>query len=532
MAAGIFIFYLIILLLLALQARRRAKPGAEDFFLASRTLGPIPLLVTMAATNFSSFTIFGFAGAGYRFGYAYYPIMAFGTGFMALTFILLGIPARRAGKGSGAITPPELIGQRFQNHWLHLAYMLVMVVFTLPYLALQPLGAGYMLYSLFGIPKPLGAGLVVLIGLVYVLVAGLRGDVLTDLFQGWLMFFGAGILFWALISALGGFVNVNRTIAQKIPELFSRPGQTNFFTPKVWFSYLALWFVCDPMFPQLFQRFLAARDDRSLLNTARFYPLITGVFFFFPVALGVMAHKLLPALSQAETDRVLPILVSQSLSPVFAGVLTVVGLSALMSTMDSQLLTLSSMVLRDIRILLGKNPETATKGQVLVIIILSLMGWVLALRTPGTILEIATETFTGLAVLFPVTVAAAYWRKANPWAGLGSVLIGEATVILYHFKLLPDFGFLPVIMVVLISTLVLVLGSLLFPASNLKSWSSARALNWRVLGLPVILFILANDFWSWQRVGAMFLGLPFWLWYHIGLTLILVLVFSCRILRD
>ncbi|MEO0009888.1 MAG: sodium:solute symporter family protein, partial [candidate division WOR-3 bacterium] len=109
MTVVIFAGYLLILLMLALRARQKARPGAEDFFLASRTLGPLMLLLTLAATNFSAFTVFGFAGAGYRFGYSWYPIMAFGTGFMALTFILLGIPAHRAGKETGAITPPELI---------------------------------------------------------------------------------------------------------------------------------------------------------------------------------------------------------------------------------------------------------------------------------------------------------------------------------------------------------------------------------------------------------------------------------------
>ncbi|MFP4491525.1 MAG: hypothetical protein ACLFNZ_08615 [Spirochaetaceae bacterium] len=42
----------------------------------------------MAATNFSAFTFFGLSGAGYRTGYAFFPIMAYGTGFMALSFFM------------------------------------------------------------------------------------------------------------------------------------------------------------------------------------------------------------------------------------------------------------------------------------------------------------------------------------------------------------------------------------------------------------------------------------------------------------
>jgi hypothetical protein len=50
----------------------------------------VVLLGTMVATNFSAFTVFGASGAGYRDGYAFFPIMGFGTGFMAITFWIIG----------------------------------------------------------------------------------------------------------------------------------------------------------------------------------------------------------------------------------------------------------------------------------------------------------------------------------------------------------------------------------------------------------------------------------------------------------
>ena len=179
--------YLAVLLVLGVAARRRARHGAEDFFLAGRSLGPVLLLLTMAATNFSAFTVLGFSGAGYRIGYAYYPVMAFGTGFMALSFVLLGVPLWRAARRLGAITPPELVWLHFRHRPLHVAYLAVMVLFTLPYLALQPLGAGYALEGLLGLPHVWGATLVTAVGLGYVLLSGMRGDAWTDALQGVLM---------------------------------------------------------------------------------------------------------------------------------------------------------------------------------------------------------------------------------------------------------------------------------------------------------------------------------------------------------
>ncbi len=530
MTVVLFAGYFVLLLILGVFARLRSRPGHEDFFLARRRLGPLVLLLTLAATNFSSFTVFGFAGAGYRLGYSYYPIMAFGTGFMALTFLLLGIPAHRAAKAQGAITPPELIGLRFENRALHLAYLLVMVVFTLPYLALQPMGAGYMLNALFGLPYAAGAGLVVFVGLGYVLLAGMRGDAWTDFLQGLVMLAGLAVLFGATVKALGGFALVNNDLLANQGELFSRPGGGNFFTPQVWFSYLFLWFVCDPMFPQLFQRFFAARDEKALKMAALFYPLVTGVLFFFPVALGVMAHKVLPGIEGTKTDQILPLLVNKSLPGFFSGVLTVCGIAALMSTMDSQLLTLSSMLVRDIRVLLGKPAEGSKPLHFLVVVILALIGLFLALRPWGTILQIATETFTGLAVLFPVTVAAAYWQKANPWAGFAAIVTGEVLVVLYHFKLLPSFGFLAVVPVVVVVSGILIGGSFLLPARGLKPWVTGGRIKWWQVAPFFVIFVLSLDFYNWHRPRPVVLGLPLWLWFHfllIGL-LFWVMVFVLR----
>ena len=525
--------YLAVLVVLGLAARRRARPGQEDFFLAGRSIGPVMLFLTMAATNFSAFTVFGMSGAGYRIGYAYYPIMAFGTGFMALTFILLGIPLWRAAKRLGAVTPPEIIRLRFGNRPLHVTYLAVMVIFTLPYLAIQPMGAGYALQGLLGIPYVWGAVLVTAVGLGYLLVGGMRGDIWTDALQGILMLVAMTAVLLGLAHALGGFTAANRQVFARWPELFSRPGGGAAFPAGVWFSYMALWFLCDPMFPQLFQRFLAAKDERALRTTTILYPLVTGLLFFIPVAVGVMGRLVEPGLAAKASDSILPLAVARLL-PKWIGAIALVGaLAALMSTMDSQLLTLSSMIVRD----LAPANRASWFGRALrprlAIILLAIAGLAIALRPWGPILEIATETFTGLAVLFPITLAAVYWPRTNAWAGLASILVGETMVVLYHFKLLPAVGLLPVIPVILATTLVLILGSLLWPAAHHSSlithhlaepFARPSARGWRWAAVFGFVFLLGNDFWAWRRATPLWLGLPSWLWYYFGLILLLFLL--------
>ncbi|MFO7675122.1 MAG: sodium:solute symporter family protein [bacterium] len=518
MTIAIIAGYLAALAGLGLWARRRARPGDEDFFLAGRSIGPALLLATMAATNFSAFTVFGFAGEGYRSGWAYYPVMAFGTGFMALSFIFFGIPAMRAARRLGAVTPPELIRLRFGNRWLHGAYLAVMVVFTLPYLALQPLGAGYALHGLFGVPVGAGAVLVTVVGVGYLLLAGMRGDVLTDVLQGIVMSVALAALLFGLSGALGGFGNANRQVADLLPALFSRPGPGG-FTVALTFSYYLLWFAADPMFPQLFQRFLAARDERALIRTATLYPLVTAGLFFLPIAVGVIGRSAVPGLEGKAADGVLALAAGRAL-PAWAGAAVLAaGLAALMSTMDSQLLTLSSMLVRDLPVLLGRE-RLRFPGRRTAVVLLAGLGLLIALRPGATMLAIATEAFTGLAVLFPVSLAAAWWPRANPWAGFASIAAGEALVVLYHFRLLPAFGLLPVVPVVLASAAVLVAGSLAFPRAGAEAWArtTRRGLAWSAVFALVL--VAALDPWRWGPAYRFPLGVPGWVYYSAGLCVV------------
>ena len=521
--------YLAVLLGIGFWARRRARRTTEDYFVASRTLPPWVLFLTMAATNFSAFTVFGFSGAGWRIGYAFYPVMAFGTGFMALSFHFIGRPVWRLGREESLLTPPELVFVRFGSPVLRLLFLGVMAIFTLPYLAMQPMAAGYALEQLLGISYFAGAALITAVMLLYTFFGGMRGVAWTDVFQGGMMLLLLLVALGMVAAPFGGLSAANQAAAFRWPELFARPGIGKAFPPGIWLGYMLLWFFCDPMFPQLFQRFYAARDERALSLSMVMYPLITGVLFLLPVAIGVVGRLAYPELpSGVASDRILPLLLSRYAPPVLEALVLTAALAALMSTLDSQLLTLSSMFTRDLYEPLVRRPAPPWVGK-LFVAGLALVGLAIAWRPPATFLEIATETFTGLAVLFPTVVAALYWPRATGKGAIASILVGEGLVVAYHFQLLPSFGTLPVVPIVAAASLVLVVVSLLSRppprAQTPESRPEGRKGTWGWTLAFALLFLLGNDFWAWGdgRLGP--LGFPWWVWYFLGLCGLAALAF-------
>ena len=461
--------YGIALIWLGCNSRTPALGSADDYFLADRKLRSTLLFFTLIATNFSAFFFLGFAGAGYRIGLAYYPMMALGTGLAALSFGTLGCRVRAISLEHGLITPSELIGQWLPGEAIRLVVFVVMTLFTLPYLALQPLGAGYLLETLTNgaIPFPVGAIVLTVAIVVYVVGGGMNAVAKTDVLQGVLMFALMLLAFVAVAHGVGGLTQVNQMLQQEQPQLFSGAGLNNFFTPRIWFSYLLLWPLCLPMFPQMLMRFFAAEDDRSLKQSMVLYPLVAGVLFVCPVLIGVWGHVAFPDLIGRAADQIMPLMLGRFAPAWLTGLVMVGALAAFMSTLDSQLLALSSMFTRDVyrRYL---RPEASLGEQVRVgqmaVVALAVAGLCIALRPPDAILTLATHAFSGLAILFPVIVGAVYGLRFSSLAAVLSVLCGELVLLGFALQWLPEqfaAGFLPLVPALTVSLMILGLDSAL-----------------------------------------------------------------------
>ena len=434
----LFIIGLILAIYLAISIGigvygRSKEDSAEDYFVASRKINPWILFCTLAATNFSAFFFLGFSGASYRAGWGFYGIMAMGTSLVGLSILLLGVPIHKLGKEKGYVTPSELIAGETDSQYLGWLYATVLVIFTLPYLATQPMGAGILLETLSGgeIPYFTGALLLTCVMIIYLVLGGMKSSAMTDVFQGILMFtiliiFVFGFFFH---EDIGGFSEAGQSLWENKPEKFVREGN---FTWEIILSYTILWPITVPMFPQLFSRFYIAEDDKAIRTAAWLYPTVVPILFLFPVIIGVYGNIIDfdHTLSKAESDNILPLVLTEY-APMWAGAIVCIGaIAAFMSTADSQILAMSSIITKDGLPAVTEIREENEKqiGRIL-IIILAIIGLVLAYDPPDTIFDIVSQAFTGLAVLFPTTVAVLYWDRVKANSCIISIIVGEILVV-------------------------------------------------------------------------------------------------------
>ena len=118
MIPAIVVFlYLATVLYIGIFAFRRARgrEEAEDYFLASRSLGPFVFLFSLFGTNMTAFAILGSSGHAFSNGIVTFGLMASSSGLVIpLTIFLIGTRIWALGKKYGFMTPVQMFRDRWE----------------------------------------------------------------------------------------------------------------------------------------------------------------------------------------------------------------------------------------------------------------------------------------------------------------------------------------------------------------------------------------------------------------------------------
>jgi len=147
------------------------------------------------------------------------------------------------------------------------------------------------------------------------------------------------------ISTAGGWQSVTSNLAAQDPGLLSMWHITDSGLPG-WIVLVSFLGIGLPFLgvPQLMVRFMSAKDEDELKKARILSVIVILLFDVGAVTAGMAGRALFPGLDDAET--IFPLLSSELFPPLITGVLMVVVLSAIMSTVDSLLLLASSAVVR------------------------------------------------------------------------------------------------------------------------------------------------------------------------------------------
>ena len=451
--ATVVFAYLAIALYLGIFAFRRSRQrDAEDYFLAGRSLGPSVFLLSLFGTNMTAFSILGASGHAFSNGIVTFGLMASASALIIpVSLLTIGTRLWALGRRNGFMTPVQMFRDRWECGHIGTVIFVVQAALLVPYIIIAVKGGGTTLEAVSGgiVPYWLGGAIVSLVVMGYVFFGGMRGTAWVNAMQTSLFLVFGTMAFLVIAAGMGGF-------RAAVQSLAASPSTAHLLTRErisalYFFSYTFIP-LSTIAFPHVGIFCLTARRLGHFRKTVVLYPICLLAIWLPSVFLGVVANaakevptieaKLVaraelasPALDSAARDRlrgaaagddvILRLMEGYAPTWLFA-ILGACVMAAVMAS-DSQILALSTMFTEDVFAFYGGKARFGQMVQVVTgrvfIVVITLVAYVIALRVPQSIFEVATQyAFAGYSALSPLLVAALFWRHSTKWGALASTL--------------------------------------------------------------------------------------------------------------
>ena len=269
--------------------------------------------------------------------------------------------------------------------------------------------------------------------IAYTFMGGFLAVCWTDLFQGSLMVVALIAVPAIAYTRAGGVAGIREAMAAR--EIYAS------FIPHEGIAALVIvsamaWGLGYFGQPHILVRFMSARTLTKLSESTVIAIVWVLVSLTGAVVIGLIGIGLFESLPGDDEEKVFLAMIAEVMHPWLAGIMLSAILSAIMSTIDSQLLVSSSALTEDFY-LKAINRDASPRELVFMsrlgVIVISVIAMILALRPDETILGIVAYSWGGFGAAFGPLVLFALFSRRTSWL---SALLGmvTGTVVLVVWK--------------------------------------------------------------------------------------------------
>ena len=466
-----FVAYLILILFLGIKAYRRTH-SLDDYILGGRKLGPVVTALSVGASDMSGWLLLGLPGAIYLSGISEVWI---GVGLVLGAYCNWVFVAKRlriySQHANNSLTLPDYFENRFNDttRVLRLVSAFVILLFFTFYAASGLVGGAILFEYSFGMEysTALISGGLIIVG--YTFIGGFLAVAWTDAVQAVLMFLALLVAPTVVILSSGG----TDVVWQQMQV--ANPQSTELFSNMTFIGFLSLiaWGLGYVGQPHILARFMAVENPQKLVAARRIAMVWMVLVLLGSVATGLAGIAYFAEHPLENPETVFIALSQQLFNPWVAGIITAAILSAIMSTVDSQLLVSSSVISEDFyRVFV--RPEASEKELLMVsrgaVIAIALLAMVIASDRESRVLELVSYAWAGFGAAFgPVIVFSLFWRKMTAASAIAGMIVGAVTVVVWSnlsggvfdlYEIVPGFA---------LASLVIVVITLLKPAADTQA---------------------------------------------------------------
>ncbi len=428
-----FIVYLSAMIGIGIYGYFRTS-GLNDYMLGGRSLKPGVAALSSGASDMSGWILLGLPGAFYLHGLdqIWMPI-----GLAIGAFLNWQLVAKRlriyTEVAKDAITLPDYLENRFRDHSRILrtiSAVVILVFFTL-YSSASMKAGGVLFESSFNLPYHWALWIGALAIVSYTFLGGFLAVCWTDTVQGILMFLALLVVPCVVISHMGGWgeaVSKVSTLDVSHLDAFENLTFLGIISLMAWgLGYFGQ--------PHILVRFMAIRGSGDI-PAARFICMTWMILSLYgAIFTGFVGYAYFSSNPLSNPETVFIQLSQILFDPWIAGILLAAILSAIMSTISSQLLVCSSALTEDLyRGFLRKNAgdkELVMVGRITVLLV-AVIAVFLAYNPNSTVLSLVSYAWAGFGAAFgPVVLFSLFWKRTSRNGVLTGIILGAVTVVVW-----------------------------------------------------------------------------------------------------
>ncbi|GAA0598656.1 sodium/proline symporter PutP [Virgibacillus siamensis] len=467
-----FIVYLLGMLAIGIIMYFRTN-DLSDYVLGGRSLGPGVAALSAGASDMSGWLLLGLPGAVYASGLSETWIA---VGLAIGAYLNWQFVAKRlrvyTEVAEDSLTIPDFLEHRFKDksHILRVISALVILLFFTFYTSSGMVAGAKLFEASFGLSYQSALWIGAIVVVSYTLLGGFLAVSWTDFIQGSLMFLALIVVPIVALNNMGGWNAAVDAVGQINPQhlnMIEGVGVLAIISSIAWgLGYFGQ--------PHIIVRFMALRSAKDVpmarfIGTTWMIVGLYGAIFTGFVGLAFISTQDVNMLGEfgirvvnenglqmlADPEKIF-IAFSQILfNPIVAGILLAAILSAIMSTIDSQLLVSSSALAEDFYKAIfrkeASDKELVWVGRVATVAI-ALIAAIIAMNPESSVLELVSYAWAGFGAAFgPIILLSLFWKGATRNGALAGIIVGAATVVIWGtylsggifdlYEILPGFLF-------------------------------------------------------------------------------------------
>lgn len=430
-----FVIYIGLMILIGYLSSK-GKTSGKNYLTGGAALPFYLIFATMGATLIGTGSSIGATANGFKYGFGG---SAYGLG-AALGMVILILVARKGRlREKNFVTMAEEAQFHYNgNRYIKVVMSFMMYIIEVVWLGNHINGGATYLGFVTGLDPVICKLITVLAFGIYVIIGGYLAVVWTDLIQLIILVLGFIAITFVSIPMAGGMDSISQTLIET-----GKAGNLSLYgykTMGVMWVISMIWSIAIPCLgtPTYRMRIYTAKDDKTALQGLSLSAVLLFVFSLLPAIIGMAAYTIAVKNGASDVlanpDYAFTFIATTVLGPVLGLLFMISGLSATMSSGDSDAIAGTTILIQDIYPIIAKRELPADKVgswsriTTVITLLLAFFATLFAKDVISYISNVIGSIIPGVSIAM---FLGAVWKRATWQGGLASVGSGTLFGICY-----------------------------------------------------------------------------------------------------